>query len=195
MGCNKPVKYCEMLGLPGVGKSQMAYNLSHNRSINDFGIHQRLVFLVRGFFTEPMFFIKLLFIRIRNGNSARPVLVLAERLAIYQSYKNDSIIFDEGVLQFIWRSCCELEKTTYLYCLIKNFLQNYEINSLYVKCSKKNNIKNILIRKKRQRYDDSVYNGSFDTFNEGRSTMFFLLSILKDVKYPLNLSVPSFYVR
>jgi hypothetical protein len=78
--------------------------------------------------------------------------------------------------------------------LIKNFLQKYEINSLYVKCSKKNNIKNILTRKKRQRYDDSVYNGSFDTFNEGRSTMFFLLSILKDVKYQVNLSVPSFYV-
>ena len=120
--------------------------------------------------------------------------MLAERVGIYQSFKDDRVLFDEGILQFLWRSCCELEKSPYLYCLIKKFLQNYAINSVYIKCSKNDNIKNILFRKKRQRYDDSVCSGSFDTFNEGRSTMVFLLGVMKDVSHPVHLSVPSFYV-
>jgi hypothetical protein len=183
-----------MLGLPGVGKSHMADGFRYSKSIASFRLYQRLAFLFRGLFADPIFFFKLLVIRVANGSPVRPALVLAERVGIYQSFKDDRVLLDEGILQFVWRSCCELDKSPYLYCLVKKFLQNYAINTVYIKCSKNDNIKNILFRKKRQRYDDSVSSGSFDTFIEGRSTMVFLLRVMKDVSHPVHLSVPSYYV-
>lgn len=169
----------ELFGLPGSGKTTALKEFVRSQKISNFSASQRILHLLLGFRYHPRFVTLLLLHRVPAGYSLRPPLVLAERLGVYYRYQKSDLYFDECVLQFVWRSICELPYDKRLDEKILSFLNETRGKFIYVKAPREVHISHILKRKKIQRFDQSVIDGSYTTYTEGRIAMARLLRILR----------------
>ena len=169
------MRYLELFGLPGIGKTSFLGAVPDKMYVNDRKFIARFYHVLYGAFVGFQFLLLLLMMRTLMLANPRPVIVLAERIGLRCALSTKNVVLDEGILQSIWRSCCELRKTPYLFNCIVSFLSKLRFSYTYIRCSKVEHIKRVKLRGKVQRFDNGVIDGTYDSYTEGRSTMAFIL--------------------
>lgn len=169
----------ELFGLPGVGKSYLLRQFPNRQFIQAYPLSQRLQNVLIGFLHRPSFLIIIFSWRILRGWNPRPVYVLSERIGIRVSSKKHDMVFDECILQFVWRSLCELPNDPLLDKQVLIFLNSLGGEYIYIKTPKIEHIRLIRERKKPQRFDNSVLDNSFEHYFEGRAAMVRVLRLLR----------------
>lgn len=119
--------------------------------------------------------------------SFRPFLVVFERLGriitIRKNIPNKEVHIDEGAVQFVWRVFSEYENST-----VNQFLLKLSINRVlcqkdvlvYITCSKKKNIEQIVKRKRlSSNFDKAVINKNFYLYKKGR---FWMAQVIKNLR-------------